>query len=77
MHRHSGVKLDAHPAGFGSRMAEAVIADGAQSLGQDMAKIAPNELNPRERQSFGPVGVGTVFPAEGDRVLSDIEDAGV
>ena len=47
--RSSGVQLDAHAVGFGGGMAEAVIADGAQSGGQDMAQVAAGELNARTK----------------------------
>src|SRR6266478_8933062 len=58
-------------------MAKAVVADGAQSCGQHLPQIAADELDARQRQSLGSVVVGPVFPAEGDGVLINRENARV
>ena len=67
--RSSRVQLDSHPIGFGGGMAKAVIADRAQSGGQDMAQVAARELNPGQSEFSASIVVGAVFPAEGHRAL--------
>jgi hypothetical protein len=69
------MQLDAHPIGFGGRMAEAVMADRTQSAGKNVAQVAAHELNSGQSQFPAAITLGAVFPTEGYRVLSDLQHA--
>lgn len=71
------MELDPESVGFGCGMAKAVVTDGAQPDGQHVAKIVTHELNAGQVFCFGAAVVGTVFPTEGDAVVSDGSDASI
>ena len=71
--RFSRMKLHAQAGGFGGGMAKAVIAYGAQSPGQHVSQIAADELYAGQGERLAAVLVGTIFPAEGDGLVSDGE----
>ena len=54
--RHSTVTLDAQSLGFGGWMTEPVVADRAQTVGQNVAQIVE--------------GVGQVYPLASSQVLA-------
>jgi len=73
----SGVKLHAQSIGFGGGMTEAEVADRAQALGQDVTEVTTRKLHTRQSQGAIFVLAGAIFPAEGNGVLIDLENAGV
>jgi hypothetical protein len=55
-------------------MAEAVVAKGAQSGGQDVPQIARDKLDAGNGRCFPAIALGAIFPAEGDRVIAERHD---
>src|SRR5215813_1720116 len=58
-------------------MAEAVIADRAQSGGQHVAQVAFCELKAGQSEFSASITVRAVFPTEGHRVWIDPDHAGI
>jgi len=71
----AGVQLHTQTVGLGGRMTEAVVADGPQASGQNMPQIASCKLRAWQGGSFQAVGAVAIFPAEGDGLVGDLEDA--
>ena len=58
-------------------MTKAVIAHGAQSPGQHVPEIAAHKLDARQSERLATVLMGTIFPAEGDGLGGDRQQARV
>lgn len=67
------MKLHAQPGRFGGGMTKAIIAHGAQSPGQHVSEIAADKLYARQSERAATVLLGTIFPAERDRLVGDGE----
>ena len=69
--------MDPQTVGLGGGMTEAVVADRAQSDGQDVTQVAGDKLDPGQSQGLEAVVIGAVFPTEGDVGVIDRLEAGV
>jgi len=63
------VELHSQAFGFGRGVAEAIVTHRAQSGGEHMAQVTFYKRASWQRYGLGLIMVGTVFPAEGDRVF--------
>jgi len=72
-HGQTGVELNAHAIGFGGRMTEAVVTDGAQSAGQDVAQVTGDKLHARDGGSLSAIALVPVFPVERDGGVGDVD----
>ena len=73
---HAGEELDALAVFLGGGMEESVVAHGMHLGREHVAEVAPDKLDAIESFSHFDAAIA-IFPAEGDRVVIDGDDAAV